>query len=78
MACDKPGVVTLALILGLLVIVPCMLLLIPPLGITGAALALLLSTVTRLAFVLYCFPLVLKIPFSSLWAKKQGWGLLWT
>jgi O-antigen/teichoic acid export membrane protein len=78
MACGKPGVVTAALLLGLAVTIPCMFLLVPALGISGAALALLISTIVRLAFAFFCFPLVLKIRLSSLWPQRPGSGWLLT
>lgn len=60
MALGRPGIVTTLQVIGLTLTVPLMLLLIPRLGIVGAGLALLISTIVRLIFVLASFPIFLK------------------
>ena len=62
MASDRPGTVTAQQIAGLLAAVPLLVVLIPRLGVQGAALGLLLSTGIRFAMVLISFPTVLKSP----------------
>jgi O-antigen/teichoic acid export membrane protein len=65
MALDRPGVVTVVQVTGLLVTIPLMLLLIPHLGVVGAGVALLISTTIRLILVLASFPIVLKMPMPA-------------
>ncbi len=55
MATDRPGLITAQQVIGLLASVPCMLFLIPRLGILGAACSLLFGTLLRFAFVLASF-----------------------
>jgi O-antigen/teichoic acid export membrane protein len=66
MALGRPGLVTALQGFGLVVAVPCMFLLMPRLGLMGAALALLISTGCRLIFLFVCFPLVLHVPVPSI------------
>lgn len=66
MATGRPGLITILQVAGLLTSVPLMLLLIPRLGLLGAALALLGSSTIRGALLLYCFPMVLKRPVPRL------------
>jgi O-antigen/teichoic acid export membrane protein len=77
MSSGRPGVVTALLVVGLLVNVLGMLLLVPAFGLTGAAFAVLISTIVRLAFLLLCFPLVLQVspPSPLLRGKDVAW--LW-
>jgi O-antigen/teichoic acid export membrane protein len=72
---NRPGIVTITNLLGLLVSVPCMLFLVPVFGISGAALAVLASSIVRLIFVLCCFPLVLKVRGRDL-LQIRAWELL--
>ena len=66
MALGRPGVVTVLQILGLTATVPLLLILVPRFGIAGAGMALLLSTLLRLCFVLASYPLFLRRPVPSL------------
>jgi len=66
MALGRPGIVTTLQVIGLLLTVPLMLVLIPRLGIVGAGLALLLSTIARFAFILISFPVFLKMHVPQL------------
>jgi O-antigen/teichoic acid export membrane protein len=66
MALGRPGLVTFLQGLGLSVAIPAMLILLPRLGLIGAALALLISTIARLAFLLLSFPMILKKPIPNL------------
>lgn len=61
MALNRPGVVTVLQGLGLSLSVPMMLVLIPRLGIYGAAVSLLVSTSARLIFVCAGFRIFLKV-----------------
>ncbi len=60
MACNRPGVVTIQQLAGLLTAFPLLISLIPRFGVSGAALGLLLSTVIRFLLIFASFPLVLK------------------
>lgn len=66
MASGIPGQVTAFQGVGFAVALPCMLVLVPRLGIMGAAVSLLIATSTRLAFVLASFPLILHVPIPRL------------
>ena len=72
MSSGRPGVVTALLVVGLLVNVLGMLLLVPPFGLSGAAFAVLIATIVRLAPAL--FPAgVADEPTSP--AARQGRGM---
>jgi O-antigen/teichoic acid export membrane protein len=66
MALERPGVVTALQLTGLLLTFPLMFVLVPKFGIVGAGLALLVSTSCRLAFVLFSFPLLLKMRMPNI------------
>jgi O-antigen/teichoic acid export membrane protein len=66
MALGRPGIVTILQALGLAVVVPLMFLLLPHFGLIGAAYALLLSTMVRLAIMVGFYPAILKVPFPRL------------
>ncbi len=55
MAHNRPGLITTQQILGLSATVPLLFVLVPALGIRGAALSILLSTVLRLVFILVSY-----------------------
>jgi O-antigen/teichoic acid export membrane protein len=61
MAAGRPGVVALLQAAGLAAYLPLALVLVPALGLDGAALAWLASTALRLISIFCCFPLVLGI-----------------
>lgn len=66
MASNRPGMVTAFQGLGFCVAVPCMLVLMPRFGLMGAAVALLISTCARLAFLLASFRMILHVPMPKL------------
>jgi O-antigen/teichoic acid export membrane protein len=66
MVFNRPGLVTALQAIGLLVVVPLMLVLLPRFGLLGAALALLGSTVCRLGLVIASFPLILRVAAPNL------------
>jgi O-antigen/teichoic acid export membrane protein len=66
MALERPGVITALQLIGLLLTLPLMLVLVPRLGLVGAGLALLISTVARLIFVLISFPVFLRMPVPAI------------
>lgn len=66
LALGRPGMLTLVQGVGLGLTIALMLVLIPILGLEGAGLALLCSTIVRLFFVILCFPLILKVPPPNL------------
>jgi len=55
MASNRPGVITKQQILGLSFSLPCLLLLIPRFGVSGAAASILISTGVRFAFAAFSF-----------------------
>jgi antigen flippase len=71
MVFNRPGFVTTLQAIGLALVVPFMLILLPRFGMLGAALALLASTVCRLAMVLISFPAVLRVPAPSLLPNRD-------
>jgi O-antigen/teichoic acid export membrane protein len=60
LALGKPGIVTVLQGIGVALSFPLMVVLIPRMGLVGAGLSLLVSTVVRVAFVTMCFPWLLK------------------
>ena len=66
MAVGRPGIVSLLQGLGLGLSFPLIWLFIPKFGLMGVAIALLISTGVRLAAILLCYPLILKIAPPSL------------
>ena len=71
MALERPGVITALQVTGLSLTVPLILILVPRFGVTGAALALLLSTGVRLTFVLASFPIFLKMPAPNVLPNSE-------
>jgi O-antigen/teichoic acid export membrane protein len=65
-ATNRPGMATLLQMAGLGLALPLMLVLIPRLGLAGAAVSLLISTTARLAIAVSCYPLLLKVPAPGL------------
>jgi O-antigen/teichoic acid export membrane protein len=76
MALDHPGTVSVLQAVGLALSVPLMLLLIPKFGITGAALALLISTTTRLCLILVGFRVYLKVGVPGLIPRQSDYTTL--
>ena len=56
---------------GLLASVPVFLVLISGYGLTGAAVALLISTALRLAFTVAAYPLFLRVPMPRVWIDRS-------
>jgi len=75
MALGRPGINTILQGIGLSTSVPLMLLLIPKLGLTGAALSLLASTVVRLLLVCGSFIVVLKTPVPDLRPRQADFEM---
>jgi enterobacterial common antigen flippase len=71
MAFNRPGFVTSLQVIGLAVVVPLMLVLLPRFGLLGAALALLASTLCRLGLLLASFPLLLRVPVPNLFPTRD-------
>ncbi len=71
MATNRPGMSAILQLMGLALAVPLMLLLIPRLGLAGAAFALLASTVARFIVVLVSYPLLLKLAPPALILNKD-------
>jgi O-antigen/teichoic acid export membrane protein len=67
MAAERPGIATAIQMVGLILSIPLFLVLIPKLGLTGAGLALLASTVMRFMLSLASFPLFLKVRPPRCW-----------
>jgi O-antigen/teichoic acid export membrane protein len=76
MATGRPAIVAGLQVFGLLLTIPLMLVLIPRFGLSGAALALLLSSVSRLAMTVACFPLVLKSAVPQLVVARNDFVYL--
>ena len=76
MALGKPGIVTILQCVGLGLSWPLMLLLIPQYGMEGAGLALLLSSIVRLIFILACYPFVLKVKLPGLLMHKEDFRFM--
>ena len=76
MALGRPGVVTFLQAVGLSLSVPLMLLLIPRLGIRGAAISLLVSTCARFTFIYFSFRIVLKTAPPSLIPHREDFEIL--
>jgi O-antigen/teichoic acid export membrane protein len=70
MALSRPGVITTLQAIGLLLTVPLMLVLVPRLGIEGAAISLLLSTCMRFLFLVGSFSRYLKLPCPDLLPRR--------
>jgi O-antigen/teichoic acid export membrane protein len=66
MALDRPGLVTVLQGFGLAVAVPTLLFFLPRYGLMGAAIALLISTVSRLVFLLIAYRVILKRSIPNL------------
>ena len=71
MALGRPGFVTALQSIGLMIVFPAMLLFLPHFGLLGAAMALLTSTTVRLIFVLWSYPMFLKLPMPNLILRKD-------
>lgn len=74
MAVDRPGVVTVLQGVGFGLSIPLLLMLIPPYGLLGAGLALLLSNAARLIFVVVSYPVILKIRPPRLWPNRTDFA----
>ena len=77
MAAGRPGVVSLSQGLGLAVLVPLMLVLVPRLGITGAGWSLLIASGVRLVFVMAHYCVRFRPGFRALWPGPSdlGWAV---
>lgn len=75
MALGKPGKVSLLQAIGLSISIPLLIFLVPRFGLTGAACALLTATFVRFCFIMFQFPLSLKVPMPRP-VPTQG-DLLW-
>lgn len=76
MALGRPGVVTALQSLGLAFTVPLMLFLVPRYGLTGAALALLVSTTCRMIFMVVSFSWFLGSKCPSLWVSRSDFEFM--
>jgi O-antigen/teichoic acid export membrane protein len=76
MALGRPGLVTLLQALGLTLSVPAMLVLIPRMGVLGAAVALLMATTARFCLLYVCYIVVLKIRPPDLIPKREDFDYL--
>ena len=78
MALARPGVVTALQVIGLLLTLPLMLVLVPKLGIVGAGLSLLISTMARFIFVLISFPIFLGMPVPQMLPRTEDFKFMAT
>ena len=67
MAAGRPGVATLIQAAGVVMSLPLFFVLVPRFGVFGAASALLVSTLIRLALTLAAFPAFLRVPTPRVW-----------
>jgi O-antigen/teichoic acid export membrane protein len=67
---DRPGVVTIIQVAGLLACIAMLLVFVPAFGLEGAGLALLLATVLRLLLTIGAYPLVLKVAVPRPWMSR--------
>jgi O-antigen/teichoic acid export membrane protein len=65
-ATGRPGSVTMFQIVWVITVVPSCVVLVPRLGLSGAAVALTLASLMRLIVTLACFPIVLRRPVPRL------------
>lgn len=66
---NKPGVVSIVQGLGVGLVIPLLLVLVPRYGLLGAGLAVLISTTVRLVLALACFPIIFKVRPPKLWPR---------
>jgi O-antigen/teichoic acid export membrane protein len=78
MAAGKPGIIAIMHIFGLATTIPAMLLLVPHIGLAGAAWALVISNSVRFIITLTCFPVVLKVRVPPLVPTREDFLFLWT
>lgn len=71
LAVNRPGVITIIQATSLPVLALAMWLLVPPLGINGAALGLLVSTCYRASATYLAYRLLLRVPAPRLWPDLQ-------
>jgi len=76
MATGFPTVVTIIQLIGLGITFPLLILLIPKLGLVGAALSLLISASLRLMFSAACYPILIKVRPPSLIIKFSDFSYL--
>jgi O-antigen/teichoic acid export membrane protein len=76
MALGKPETVTVLQAIGIASNIPLMMFLIPRYQMTGAAIALLISAVIRLIFIVLSYPLFLKVKPPSLFFDVNDWTYL--
>ncbi len=77
LAAGRPGTVSILQGCGLALAIPLMFVFIPRFGVSGAALALLGSTATRLTLLLVAVPLALKQKLPRLVPDGEDVALLW-
>ena len=77
MALAKPGTVTVLQGIGLALSIPLMLWLIPKMGVVGAAIALLLSTIARFLFIYFGFPVFLRLQPPRLFPSHEDLKSVW-
>jgi len=76
MALGRPGMVTILQGIGLAIALPLMYVMLPHLGLIGAAYALLISTTLRLGLVLALYRSVLHVPFPHLIPAPEDFARL--
>jgi len=78
MACGWPGTITFLQAIGLSLCLPIMYWLVPKWGVMGAAVALLVSTATRLMLLLFAFPIVMKTRLPRLLPHADDFRILFS
>jgi O-antigen/teichoic acid export membrane protein len=77
MGAGRPGTITLVQGVGLAAVIPLMALLVPPYGVMGAAGAMLLSTMLRLAFIAASYEILLRRRMPGLLIHRSDVSFLY-
>jgi O-antigen/teichoic acid export membrane protein len=77
MGAGRPGTITLVQGVGLAAVIPLMALLVPPYGVMGAAAAMLLSTMLRLAFIAASYEILLRRRMPGLLIHRSDVSFLY-
>jgi O-antigen/teichoic acid export membrane protein len=77
MGAGRPGTITMVQGFGLACVLPLMALLVPPYGLMGAAVSMLLSTLLRLAFIAASYEILLRRRMPGLLIRRSDISLLY-
>ena len=77
MGAGRPGVIAFAQGVGLACVVPLLAVLVPPYGVMGAAVSMLLATLVRIAFIAGCYELLLRRRMPGLIIRRSDVSFLY-